>query len=151
MAGALDIFITSDLSLVIALCLQPPPVFPGVQGRQTYAHCKTNQTKDQSYEKNPFAGAGQLVCSIGDALRRIKPEKRTKQMTVRPLDARLMASAVPIRPTVLVPDTCAYIHAAGGRLPPSAKALLEAAIQYHAAQNAIVMSRQAPCLPVFIV
>jgi len=40
---------------------------------------------------------------------------------------------VPIRPTALVPDTCAYVHAAGGNLPPPAKALLGAAIQYHAA------------------
>src|SRR5258708_3126803 len=72
---------------------------------------------------------------LSDALGRIKPEKHTKQMTVRPLGARVMASAVPIRPTVLVPDTCAYIHAASGRLPPPAKALLGAAIQYHSAAS----------------
>jgi hypothetical protein len=72
---------------------------------------------------------------LADALRSIKPEKRTEQMTVRPVGARVMASSVPIRSTVLVPDTCAYIHAAGGNLPPPAKALLGAAIQYHAAAS----------------
>jgi hypothetical protein len=72
---------------------------------------------------------------LGGALRRIKPEKHTGRMTVRPAGMRAMASAVPIRPTVLVPDTCAYIHAAGGNLPPPAKALLGVAIQYHAATS----------------
>lgn len=40
---------------------------------------------------------------------------------------------MPARPTVLVPDTCAYIHAAAGRLSLEAKAILGAAIQYHSA------------------
>lgn len=40
---------------------------------------------------------------------------------------------MPPRPTVLVPDTCAYVHAAAGLLSPAAKALLGAAIQYHSA------------------
>jgi predicted nucleic acid-binding protein len=70
---------------------------------------------------------------LGETLRRIKPEKRTARMRTRPAGARVMASAMPIRRTVLVPDTCAYIHAASGSLPPPAKALLESAIQYHAA------------------
>jgi len=47
----------------------------------------------------------------------------------------MAASAVPARPTVLVPDTCAYIHAASGRLSPAAKALLGAAVQYHCAAS----------------
>jgi hypothetical protein len=72
---------------------------------------------------------------LAGALRSIKPEKRTGQMTVRPVETRVMASSVPIRPTVLVPDTCVYIHAAGGNLPSPAKAFLGAAIQYHAAAS----------------
>lgn len=72
---------------------------------------------------------------LDDALRRAKPEKHTAQMTARPLGARVTAAAVPIRPTVVVPDTCVYIHAAGGNLPPPAKALLGAAIQYHVAAS----------------
>lgn len=75
------------------------------------------------------------AADFNDALRRIKPEKRTQQLSARPASARITASAVPIRPTALVPDTCAYIHAAAGRLPPSAKALLGAAIQYHSAAS----------------
>jgi predicted nucleic acid-binding protein len=72
---------------------------------------------------------------FNDALRRIKPEKRTKQLSARPASARMMVSAMPIRPTALVPDTCAYIHAAAGQLTPSAKALLGAAVQYHSAAS----------------
>lgn len=34
---------------------------------------------------------------------------------------------------MLVPDTCAYIHAAAGRLPQAAKAFLGTAVQYHCA------------------
>lgn len=71
--------------------------------------------------------------ALDEALRRIKPEKRTRQLTARPIGARITASAVPARPTILVPDTCAYIHAAAGRLSPAAKALLGAAVQYHSA------------------
>lgn len=75
------------------------------------------------------------VVDLDAALRRLKPEKRTKQLSSRPTAARIMASAMPARPTVLVPDTCAYIHAASGRLPPAAKALLGTAIQFHCAAS----------------
>ncbi len=63
----------------------------------------------------------------------MKPEKRTKLQSPRPRSARLTISAASARPAVLVPDTCAYIHAAAGRLPPAARLLLGTAIQYHCA------------------
>jgi predicted nucleic acid-binding protein len=76
-----------------------------------------------------------MAVDFNDALRRIEPDKHTAQKIGRPKTSRVMASAVPIRPMVLVLDTCAYIHAAAGLLPAAAKALLGAAIQYHAAAS----------------
>ena len=38
---------------------------------------------------------------------------------------------MPSRLSILVRDTCAYVDAAAGRLPPQAKALLSRAIQHH--------------------
>ncbi len=72
---------------------------------------------------------------LDNALRRLKPEKRTQQLAPRPAAARIMASAMPARPAIIVPDTCAYIHAASGRLPPAAKTLLGTAIQFHCAAS----------------
>jgi predicted nucleic acid-binding protein len=68
-----------------------------------------------------------------DALRRVKPEKQKNHLSLRPAGARITVFAIPTRPTVLIPDTCVYIHTASGRLSPAANALLGVAIQYHCA------------------
>ena len=63
--------------------------------------------------------------------RRLKPEKHTRQLRPRPVEALHAASDVPNGRVALVPDTNVYIRAASGSLPPPVAALLDRSLQFH--------------------
>jgi predicted nucleic acid-binding protein len=74
-----------------------------------------------------------LPIDLAGLVRRRKPEQRTDRLTPREA-AELVSddafAAQPGRPT-LVPDTTVYIHQAAGRLPRSARRLVEGALMFH--------------------
>ena len=74
-----------------------------------------------------------MPIDLAGLVRRRKPEQRTEQLS--PRDPSELANdetfaAQPGRPT-LMPDTTVYIHQAAGRLPASARRLVEGALMFH--------------------
>jgi predicted nucleic acid-binding protein len=73
-----------------------------------------------------------LSIDLDAAIRRRKPEKRTRQLIARP-DADLVSAAdLPLAgPVALIADTNVYINDAAGRLPAHVDALLDRTILFH--------------------
>jgi predicted nucleic acid-binding protein len=74
-----------------------------------------------------------LTIDLPRAVRRLKPEKRVDQLRVRASPPRLYADQLVAGRSAILPDTCVYIHNAAGKLPASAQALVDNAIQFHCA------------------
>jgi predicted nucleic acid-binding protein len=73
-----------------------------------------------------------LSIDLDAAIRRRKPEKRVRQLSVRRDNELTWAADLSVTGAVaLVADTNVYINDAAGRLPPVVEALLERTILFH--------------------
>jgi predicted nucleic acid-binding protein len=74
-----------------------------------------------------------LTIDLAALAPRRKPEQRTTQLVVRDIAELVSAEtfATDGGRAMLAPDTTVYIHQAAGRLPPSAKSLVEGALMFH--------------------
>lgn len=74
-----------------------------------------------------------MTIDLAAIVRRHKPEQRTTQLGLRDTSELVsveMFATEGGRP-MLAPDTTVYIHQAAGRLPPSARSLVEGALMFH--------------------
>ena len=72
-----------------------------------------------------------MALDVDSALRTLKPERRTKQLSPRASGAFVFAGDLPPGRIALLLDTNVYIHNAAGSLPPPAAALLDLSLQFH--------------------
>jgi len=73
-----------------------------------------------------------LSIDLGAALRRVKTEKRSTQIPLRPRNTLVAAEDIPpAGRAALLLDTNVYIHSAAGRLPAAAAALVDRGLLFH--------------------
>jgi len=72
-----------------------------------------------------------LSFDLDAILRRLKPEKRRTQLNPENARGLIPADGLAPGPMALVPDTVIYIETAAGRLPPTARAIMAQAVQFH--------------------
>lgn len=70
-----------------------------------------------------------MAVDLAALLRRYRPERHSAPLRRRPAAALVQAGAGTARRILL--DTTAIIHDIGGRIPPGAAALLDAALHFH--------------------